>query len=497
MAQRPFLPLALAAALASAAAPAAAGAASNLTIRGAGFGHGIGMSQYGAMGMAQKGFDHERILRHYFRGTQLGQAPAGTVVRVLLQSPRVATFSGATNAGTRKLSPGTTYGARAASGGKVALTSASGKTLALFNPPLRVTNSADAPIKLRGTAGNGVTDGTYRGWLEFRPGAVGEVLAINAVGLEQYVAGVVPNESPGSWPAEALQAQAVAARSYAITTSRSGENGWDQYPDTRSQVYKGATSEYPTTNRAVNATAGQVVTYGGKPITAYFFSTSGGRTENVENVWPGATPRPYLTSVDDPYDKVSPYHRWSPIVKTRGQVESILSGYVKGRFQRIEIKQTGASPRIVKADVVGTGGRTTVTGSTLQQRFGLRDTWITFNALVTQVEAPPKGKLEPVREPDRDGDDGGDGGGPTVGGGASPVARVAWLARPRVVGELRPGRPGTRVALQRWAAAEGRWATVGATRLGTTRRYKIDLPGEGRYRVTADGLRGPVVRYAE
>jgi stage II sporulation protein D len=465
------------------AAPAGAPAAANLTIRGAGFGHGIGMSQYGAKGMADHGWSYQRILRHYFRGTELGQAPPSTVVRVLLQSPRVATFTGATHAGTVKLDPSAVYGARAASGGKVALLSARGKPIATFRAPLRVTNADDRPITLRGTAGNGVTDGAYRGWLELRPGALGEVLAINAVGLEQYLAGVVPNESPASWPLAALQAQAVAARSYAITTSRSGEHGWDQYPDTRSQVYRGVRSEHPATNRAVASTAGQVVTYDGEPITAYFFSTSGGQTENVENVWQGATPRPYLTSVRDPYDHVSPYHRWKPIVKTRAQVESILSGLVKGRFQRIEIKQTGRSPRIVRADVVGTRGRTSVTGATLQQRFGLRDTWITFNALVTELEAPPADDA-----PGADAE--------TVAGGASPVARRAWLQRPRVVGELHPGDPGARVTLQRWSARRGRWEAVGWTRLGATGRYEIALPGAGRYRVRVDGLIGPVVRFA-
>ncbi|HEU4658882.1 MAG TPA: SpoIID/LytB domain-containing protein [Capillimicrobium sp.] len=489
MPRRHLLPLALTAGLAAAGPAAPAAAKGNLTIRGAGFGHGIGMSQYGAMGMAKHGWSYRRILSHYFRGTELGRAPANTVVRVLLQSPRVATFTGATNAGTKKLDPGRTYGARAAAGGKVALLSAAGKVLATFNPPMRVTNGADAPIKLRGTAGNGVTDGTYRGWFEFRPGALGEVLAINAIGLEQYVAGVVPNESPASWPMAALQAQAIAARSYAITTSRSGENGWDQYPDTRSQVYRGATSEQPSTNRAVNSTAGQVVTYDGRPITAYFFSTSGGRTENVENIWPGATPRPYLTSVDDPYDDVSPYHRWDPIVKTRAQVQSILAGLVKGRFRRIDILETGASPRIKRAAIVGTGGRTIVSGSTLQQRFGLRDTWITFNALVTEVEAPAKAPKPAKPSPSGDDADDVD----NVSGGAAPAARAASLHRPRVVGALRPGTPGTLVVLQR-RRADGTWVKAGETRLGTTRRYKIDLPGPGRYRVRADGLTGPVVR---
>jgi stage II sporulation protein D len=474
-------PIALLAALV-AAAPA--GAASKLTIRGAGFGHGIGMSQYGAYGMAKHGWTHDRILGHYFSGTQLGQAPAGAVVRVLLQSPKTATFTGATNAGTKELDAGKVYGARTVAGGQIRLVNAAGRKIATFDAPLRVTNSADEPIKLRGTAGNGVTDGTYRGWLEFRPGALGEVLAINAVGLEQYVAGVVANEAVASWPMEALEAQAVAARSYAITTSRAGENGWDQYPDTRSQVYRGVVGEHPNTNRAVNGTAGQVVTYKGQPVTAFFFSTSGGRTESVENAWPGATPKPYLKSVDDPYDDVSPYHRWGPISKSRGEVEQALKSLVKGRFKRIEVTRRGGSPRIVEAVVVGSNGRTTVSGEQLKQRFGLRDTWMTFNSVITEVETPPDTPQPPAPS------------GPTPKapeqGNASGGAVAARMHRARVVGEAWPGRRGTRVTLQRLDGR--RWVGAGRTRLGHRRRYKIALPGPGRYRVLVGAAAGPTVR---
>src|SRR4029453_7120150 len=95
-------------------------------------------------------------------------------------------------------------------------------------------------------------------------------------------AGVVARESPSSWPLEALKAQAVTARTYAITTSKAG-TGFDQYADTRSQVYGGVAAESIATNAAVAATGGQVVTYDGAPVVTYFFSTSGGRTENVEN----------------------------------------------------------------------------------------------------------------------------------------------------------------------------------------------------------------------
>src|SRR6476660_4234686 len=101
------------------ALPTSAHAASTFTIRGAGFGHGVGMSQYGALGYAQHGAGYADILSHYYSGTTLGAAPADAVVRVLLQSPRVASFSGASRAGTRRLQPAKTYRAAATLDGQV------------------------------------------------------------------------------------------------------------------------------------------------------------------------------------------------------------------------------------------------------------------------------------------------------------------------------------------------------------------------------------------
>src|SRR3954449_12137242 len=106
------------------------------------------------------------------------------------------------------------------------------------------------------------------------------LMAVNTVDLDGYVKGVVPGEVPASWPAEALKAQAVAARTYAMTTDAGGTT-FDQYADTRSQVYRGVAAETPSTDAAVAQTKGQVVTYGGQPVTTYFFSTSGGETEDV------------------------------------------------------------------------------------------------------------------------------------------------------------------------------------------------------------------------
>lgn len=458
-------------------------AASTLTVNGAGFGHGIGMSQYGAAGYAQHGWDHVQILQHYFQGTELGQTDTDAVVRVLLQSTSTPRFTGATNAGTETLDPARTYGARP-NGARVDLVNSAGKRMATFDAPLQVTNRDDDPIKLLGTAGNGVPNGAYRGWLELRVGS-GGLLAINAVGLEQYVAGVIGNEAIPSWPAQALEAQAVATRGYAITTVKGGKDGFDQYSDTRSQVYRGVAGETPTTNKATNATAGEVMTYDGDPITTYFFSTSGGHTENVENVWKGATPKPYLVGVDDPYDDVSPYHRWGPIRMSNATATAKLGSLVKGTLKRIVVNQRGTSPRIVKATVVGSGGSTVVTGDQLRSAFALRDTWMTFNSASADVELPPTTTPTTPPTPDKSGN-----------GGAAPTARLARapISAPRVTGAAWPAAPGTTVKLQ--AKRDGRWRTVRSTRLGTTRRYKITLPGPGRYRVAVGDAPGPIVRLA-
>src|SRR3954451_1305345 len=164
------------AAILACALPASAHAASTFTIKGAGFGHGVGMSQYGALGYAQHGAGYADILAHYYTGTSLGQAPATAVVRVLLESPKTARFTGATRAGTRRLVSTRVYRATSTLDGPMVLRSPSGRRLAVFDAPLVVTGPG--PLKLFGDAANGVRDGQYRGWLELRPSAVGNVLAV-------------------------------------------------------------------------------------------------------------------------------------------------------------------------------------------------------------------------------------------------------------------------------------------------------------------------------
>src|SRR4051794_38233198 len=364
-----------------------AAAVSKFTIRGAGFGHGVGMSQYGADGLAQHGWAYRDILGHYYTGTAIGNLDPAQRVRVLLQSTtRSASFTRATRAGTRRVSPAKTYYVRRR-GASVQLLTARGKKMATYRS-LHVTGRGSGVI-LRGRAANGRSSGAYRGAIDFTPGAFSGVDAVNNLALDLYVQGVVPDESPASWPIEALKAQAVAARTYAVATMKPGAT-FDLYPDTRSQMYGGIGAEQPSTNQAVAETRGEVVTYGGQPVVTYFFSTSGGRTEDVENTPLGTEPKPWLKSVDDPYDTTSPRHRWGPIRMSLGRADRKLGSLVKGAFKGIQVIRRGESPRIVEADVIGSRGRTRVTGAQLRARFGLFDSWAFFTSITTGDAPPPE-----------------------------------------------------------------------------------------------------------
>jgi SpoIID/LytB domain protein len=294
---------ALAAALIAllAAAGASTARASELLISGAGDGHGVGMSQEGALGYAERGYSYQAILAHYYTGTALGTAPAGAQVRVLI-------------------------------GGKV-----------------------------------------------------------HKIALETYVRGVVSAEVSSGWPLAALEAQAVASRTYALT-AHAGGTRFDVYADARSQVYRGVAAQTPQTNAAVADTAGQIVTYGGRPAITYFFASSGGRTENDEDSFIGSQPEPWLRGVLDPYEQ-GDLHTWKTALAFAAAAAR-LRGLVHGSFTGIEVLQRGFSPRIVSAYVLGSGGRTAVTGPELAARLGLYSTWAYFSTREGSTVKP---------EPDRSG----------------------------------------------------------------------------------------------
>ncbi|WP_148261047.1 SpoIID/LytB domain-containing protein [Conexibacter woesei] len=347
---------------------ATASAQQRLVVTGAGFGHGVGMSQYGAWNMAMKGAKHGAILKHYYRGTQLGRTPrSAATVRVLLAEPLTVTFSGATRAGGTVVSAGTTYSARI-----------DGGTVVVDGGGREVRVAAPARISGRGPLQVGVL-GRYRGALELRPAEddASAVQVVNAVGLEDYVRGVLADEMPGSWAIEALKAQAVAARTYSITTNKDGP-GYDHYADTRSQMYGGVAAESARTDLAVAATRERVVTYRGRPVATYFMASSGGRTESAANAF-GSEPQPWLVSVADPADRfaANPYRSWTRTF-TLAEAERRLGDLVQGSLRAVEVTVRGDSPRVLRARVVGTDGSTTTDGATLRARLDLPDTWARF-----------------------------------------------------------------------------------------------------------------------
>jgi stage II sporulation protein D len=252
----------------------------------------------------------------------------------------------------------------------VTIRRAGGRVVKRSSAPLRVSSSRGY-VRVGGTAMNGVTSGRYRGSLMLY-GDSG-VTAVNHLDLDKYLYGVVPVEMPASWHPEALKAQAVAARTYGLASDRGGAV-FDVYPTTASQVYNGMDAEVASTNAAVRATRDHVVTYEGEIITTYFFSTSGGRTENVENIF-GGSAVPYLRGVKDPYDNISPRHRWRLGPYSRRTLSAKLGGLCNGLYRRLKVRKRGFSPRIVSADVVCSGGSTRTSGPTLRTTLGLYDSW--------------------------------------------------------------------------------------------------------------------------
>jgi stage II sporulation protein D len=459
----------------------AAVAASTFFVRGGGNGHGIGMSQYGAYGYALHGKSYQFILAHYYQGTTLGHTHPNQTVRVLLYTGS-AVFSGATAAAGTSLNPSANYTVDAISSSELAVYDQSGKRVATSSAPLTATGPG---------AVTAVGLGQYRGDLEFRPNGFGGVETINALGLDDYVRGVIAAEMPASWSQQALDAQAVAARTYAITTSVSG-NGFTLYPDTRSQMYDGVRAETASTNAAVAATSGQIVSYGGRPVATYFFSSSGGHTEDVQNVWPGATPEPWLRGVPDPYDNAGgdPYHQWGSQMSVAAAAAK-LATWVKGSLVGIRVTKSGASPRILTAQVVGTRGSVNVTGLQLQHAFGLLTTYASFTTISSTATSGAAVS----------GTGSGQGGSGQAGSGQSgsgasglpnllvPVSPALAGPNHELTGTVFPATAGASVAVQ---GTNG--STVGTVRLSASGQYTVAVPRAGTYRIACAGLAGPWVK---
>jgi stage II sporulation protein D len=443
------------AALCALVAAAPAGAGTKLVVTGHGWGHGVGMSQWGAYGYARHGWGWRRILAHYYGGTQVSPAPVSRV-RVLLtertQRARVGCagairVNDASGRG-RSLPPGS-YGlgralmlpvghrkVRVRDGRRHRETFALVAVERALRPPL-VLDCPSAPLTLDGRA--------YHGLLVVR--RTGKALSVvNSLPLDEYVRGVVGGEMPDRWSIAALEAQAVAARSYALATLKPGER-FDLYADTRSQVYGGIAYETPRTNAAVDRTAGKVLTWNGRVATTYFFSTSGGRTADVREVWPKAPAVPYLRSVDDPYDGASPHHLWGPVVLDLRRVDRKLG--VTGGDVSVARSPSG------RVESVRIGGRL-VDADRFRTRLGLASTWFDVGEL-------------------------------SLAGDRRQVSFGGRL-------ELETRAEGVGRALLERRIGAGRWKTLKAVR--GSARVAVEPRAQTVYRLDAAGVHGPVFTVA-
>ncbi len=432
-------------------------AATMFYVQGGGDGHGIGMSQYGAYGYALHGKDYRWILAHYYTGTSLGTTNPSRTIRVLLASGS-ASFSGASSAPGKKLNPASTYYVRPLGNGGVALLGARGRTLAKFSSPITVIGNG--PLYVPGL-------GRYRGALQFRPDGAGGIETVNALDLEDYVRGVISAEMPSGWSPEALKVQAVAARTYAITTTVN-RGAFDVYSDTRSQMYRGVAAEGASTNAAVAATRGQIVTYNGAPAITYFSASTGGWTESIEDAWPGSTPQPWLRGVPDPVRQ----RGRQPVLPLDlqlldGRAQAKLGRWVKGQLIGVQIVTHAPDPRMVSANVVGTGGTTRVSANSLESLFGLLSTYASFTTVTTLpgMGAPPRCLATPSPA------------GRRRRGCARPLVHsLVADSVPGLHGTVFPGHAGDPVTVQ--MSEHGGWQTVPAPRSApaAATRYRFRAP---------------------
>lgn len=370
-----------------------------VTFYGRGYGHGLGLSQYGARGRALAGQSAAAILAHYYASTTLGTQSTTTPIRVLL----VDGYTPTTAMPARVVGRGGTWSVDGVSGTWPADASATlirvtsptvGWRLRIVGPTgtlLRIATVASS-VRIRPVASTtrlqvsfkaGSYD-RYRGTIRLIGSTGGRVTAINETTVELYLRGVVPAEMPASWPVEALRAQTIAARSYATAHLHPTTGSWDVYDDTRSQVYRGALGETGATTAAVTATAGVVLRSGSNVITALYHSSDGGATEDNENVYVSATgeqivaPVPYLRGSSDrapngvAYDAASPHATWTTATYTYAQLSAVFAADPRtavGDLRSMDLSDRGVSGRLTSVTLVGSAGTKTVSGEVFRAVF--------------------------------------------------------------------------------------------------------------------------------
>ena len=224
----------------------------------------------------------------------------------------------------------------------------------------------------------------YRGEYHFLI-ADGKMTVINTLLIEDYLKGVISAEMPSAWPLEALKAQAVAARCFTHTNmGKFASYGFNLDDTTTSQVYKGVRAEYPSTTQAVLETAGKLAMYGGNVANTYFYSSNGGKTENVKDVWGGVIP--YLVVVEDIYEEVQ---HWN-VKFTAQEVKAKLTakGINIGDVVDMEIVARSGSDRVIDMLIIGTNGSHRLTRQESRSFFGIKSNLFTISKKGELSELP-------------------------------------------------------------------------------------------------------------
>lgn len=392
-----------------------------VAVTGSGFGHGVGLTQYGALGMARNGSSARSILTHYYTGTTVEAHPDDVDLRVNVvdrgTSVSLATKPLAAGGGALRLVTAGNKVIDLAAGNVVTVAVEGGSLRVTSTPPggaPQVVTTRSLTVRWSGaralagpasvlmvasrSANAASTSGktrSYRwGALQFTPVARTDTDGVARTRIEgiavlnlhrEYLRGIA--EMPSSWPAAALQAQVIAARNYALTEYRAGLSadcgGCHLWDDTRSQVYRGWGTESvaPRWVSAVTATqtsrtTGLVVLYQGEPVRAYYSSSSGGRTRDARSAW--GTEVAYLRGVDDPWSvtpSVNPgYAQWRRTV-SRAKVTSVFGLPDVIAVQVTERDASGAA--ITVRATASDGATATVPGATVRSRLGLPAPWLT------------------------------------------------------------------------------------------------------------------------
>jgi stage II sporulation protein D len=374
------------------------------------------MSQYGAYGRALAGQDDATILGHYYPGTTLGTT-ANVAVRVLVLSGYLTS----TTTPLRLYGRGGTWsfdgiaktfpvdaqarliptGVSGAMTWRLLVTAADGTVLhdAATTGNLRMRPTTSATTLQLYSKPTGYD--RYRGVLHLRAStSTTSTSVVNEVALESYLRGSVPAEMPYTWSTEALKAQAIATRSYAVRRLHPTTGTYDLYDDTRSQVYRGVNAERSTTTAAITATAGVVLKYGTSVANTLYHSCGGGATEDNENVYVSATgaitstPVAYLQGSADrapdgtAWDKASPYATWRTATYTLAQVQAFFAADTRtnvGTLVAVDLSRRGVSGRLISVTLIGADGTIkTVSGAVFTS---------VFNAKKPAADAPMRDTL--------------------------------------------------------------------------------------------------------